>query len=108
MLPENIKKACQLAKNPNGCRYVENNEPCCVIAQLYVLDGGDIEKLKRCDNIQYNCITSLLQDDLLELDYPEYFLSQLQNKWDSRDICNNEELLEFAEKLWSEMEEGNA
>ena len=32
MVPENIKKACELARVPGNCVYRDKKGPCCVIA----------------------------------------------------------------------------
>lgn len=41
----NLYKALELATQPGACLYVYGGKPCCIIAQLYVLEGGKVEDM---------------------------------------------------------------
>lgn len=36
----NLYKALELATQPGACLYVYGGKPCCIIGQLYVLEGA--------------------------------------------------------------------
>lgn len=94
MLPENIKKACQLAKHPGQAMYYVDGEPSCFIAQLKELEGSK-EVLKEGRSFDAHNIVELNK-------YGVDRLQDLQDTWDSSEEITNEELLEFAEKIWQE------
>jgi len=98
-VPENIKKACELAKNPGSCKYSnEDGSPCCVIGQLYVLEGFNVSELKN----ENKAIDYLRSEniDLLFSKYGKDRLATLQCYWDSNSYATNEQLLEKAEEIW--------
>jgi len=91
MVTENIKKACQLARSPGGCKYYDEKGPCCVIANLFVLEQDDtIPEENR----------SVRFDHPISVKYGWGNLSQLQHFWDSSQKITNEQLLERAEEIW--------
>jgi hypothetical protein len=106
MVPEEIIKACQLAEGPRSCQYVNNGQPCCVIAQLYVLRGGDVEDMYEWDDVTRNSVSNIIEDFGIDFGYDEYQLSVLQALWDNCDTTvlddSRKLLLEKAEEVFSE------
>lgn len=102
MLPENIKKACELAQVPGECKYVVDEKPCCVMGQLYVLEGFDINDLKETSDMFCNIITDNQQ--LIDKKYGQLRLYDLQCYWDDYPLKTNEELLKKAEYLFKDYE----
>ena len=98
-LPENLTRACQQASEPGSCECVKNNNPTCVIACLYILEGGDIEEVKKWTEGQLISELPVNQRNLLNR-YNTDFLDYLQLEWDSGEFTN-ETLLIRAKKLWS-------
>ena len=99
-VPENIKKACELAKNPGSCKYSnKDGSPCCVIGQLYVLEGFDVTEFS-CQNTTIDHVKAE-NIDLLFSKYTKDRLTTLQFYWDSNNDATNEQLLEKAEEIWS-------
>lgn len=108
MLTENLRKACELAKNPGRCRYVLNNEPCCVIGQLGYLEGISLEELSKYDRDHndpdsVNQVVRKFGENYPELvKYDVNKLDQLQSFWDDGHATTNEELLLEAEAIWND------
>lgn len=104
-LPENIRKACKLAKKPGSCEYVDENFcPICVIAKLYVIEGGLPEVMAKWRNTQ--CVN--VDDPLMETLFAKYgreFLYNLQGFWDSNPSASNKDLIAKAETLWMSINE---
>ena len=98
-VPDNIAKACELAREPGGCKYIdEDGYPCCVIGQLYALEGFDTNDLK-----DVNKFSSYIESEnmfLLSDKYGKERLDNLQNYWDDSNERTNDQLLEKAAKLW--------
>lgn len=94
MLPENIKKACLLANHPGRAMYYVDDKPSCFIGQLCELEGSKIGIIEGC-NIGMLDVPKLNK-------YPIENLIDIQDFWDSKEERTNEELLEFAEKIWQE------
>jgi hypothetical protein len=103
MLPENIKKACELAQGAGECEYVIDGKPCCVIGQLYSLEGFDISNLEGNITCWHN--VSLRNKDIIDRKYGELKLERLQSFWDSSKNLTNEELLEAAESIFGDNED---
>lgn len=108
MLPENIKKACELAAEPGRCRYTNGNEPICVIGQLAVLEGCTVAELTE---FQENCNGNNTASDLVKFEpfksklekYDSGMLRSIQQYWDchaKRFASPNKELLYFTKELW--------
>jgi len=98
-VPDNIAKACELAKEAGQCRYVdEDGYPCCVIGQLYALEGFDTNDLKDVKNL----CSYIESENMLSISYKygKDKLSKLQEYWDSDNSVTNDQLLEKAAKLW--------
>ena len=98
-VPENIKKACELAKGPGQCKYSVGPDPYCVIGQLYTLEGFDVSEFK-CQNTTIDHVKAE-NIDLLFSKYTKDRLTTLQFYWDSNNDATNEQLLEKAEEIWS-------
>jgi len=97
-VPENIKKACELAKGPGQCKYSVGPDPYCVIGQLYTLEGFNVSELKN-ENTTIDYLRSE-NIDLLFSKYGKDRLATLQCYWDSNSYATNEQLLEKAEEIW--------
>jgi hypothetical protein len=94
MLPENIKKACLLAKHPGRAMYYVDDKPSCFIAQLNELEGLKNPLMEGA---------SFSTHQIVKLEkYGIDRLQDLQDFWDRSEETTNEELLEFAEKIWQE------
>lgn len=85
----NLRKAIDLAEKPGGCKYVRNGKPCCVIAQLAVLEGIPVEQISKWDVSKFPGIGSLLLEPLVNgasaitSKYPIILLNNLQGVWDT-------------------------
>ena len=100
MIPENIKKACELAKDPGSCKYTDGEKPLCVIAQLYVLEGGDVKDMLDWGTtvirrVEYNSILENMFDK-----YGLNNLVEMQYIWDKGEdeIASRNSLLKFVEE----------
>jgi hypothetical protein len=92
MVPENIKKACELAKDPGEGMYYNDGKPSCFIAQLVEVEGL---------NIHLGEGQTFDQHDIPELNkYGVETLQQLQDYWDGSKERTNKELLEYAEEFF--------
>lgn len=109
MLPENVKKACELACGPGDCKYVVNDEPYCVIGQLAVLEGCTVEELRAFkervsnDGSYSDGVLALIEHEPFKtkLDkYHPHFMDLLQSFWDETIKHSNKELLSEAESLY--------
>lgn len=79
---EKLLKAIDLAKKPGSCKYVIDGEPICVIAQLYVLEGGKVEDMEKWGDTVIQTIKKETED-LPALDgYDINILLDLQSYWD--------------------------
>ena len=108
MLPENVRKACELAKLPGGCTYVADGKPACVIGQLAVLEGCTVEQLSDFEQDNLNvAVLFLLDEEPFKTKLAKYnssFLDMLQMEWDSDPRLTNEKFILLAEKLYLEYE----
>jgi len=81
----NLRKAIDLAEKPSGCKYVVDGKPCCVIAQLAVLEGIPVEDISKWDR-QNSCGIGVLPltngVDVLVRKYPREVLVNMQGAWD--------------------------
>lgn len=85
----NLLKAIELAQGKGGCVYVKDGKPCCVIAQLHVLEGGSLSEMEEwSDETVANVITTFKPRTLTK--YPTGLLRGLQSIWDSRRGTNEE------------------
>lgn len=75
---ENLKQAIKLARGAGKCDYLNNGKPYCVIAQLYVLEGGSVEDLKEWEG----CTITGIDDRGCLKKYPIKLLDGLQSRWD--------------------------
>lgn len=109
MLPENVKKACELACGPGDCKYFVDDKPHCVIGQLAVLEGCTVQELKefkkrvKDDGSFADGVLNLIEHEPFKTKLSKYnaeFLDKLQHYWDSDTRINNEALLEEAERLY--------
>lgn len=83
---EKLLTAIDLAKNPGKCRYVIDEQPQCVIAQLAVLENVPIGTLKIWDFASNGESGGIGNIDPPELShYDMGLLENLQDIWDSRD-----------------------
>ena len=81
---EKLLKAIELATEFGNCTYVKKSEPCCVIAQLFVLEGGTIEDMIDWDVYTVNRLFGLNDKIVTVLSkYPLSLLNTLQACWDS-------------------------
>jgi hypothetical protein len=94
MVPENIKKACELAKNPGEAMYYVDGKPSCFIAQLVEIEGLKFTLMEGKAFNGHN-IPKLNKYDVERL-------QDLQDFWDNSEDRTNEELLNYAEELFSE------
>lgn len=95
MNKENLYKAIELAQGVGKCEYVVNDKPCCVIAQLITLEGGNVRNIPVEDN---GCgIFSLIEKNRyiaeLLVKYPKNLLIELQEIWDSNNIEEEAKIL---------------
>lgn len=98
-MKENLKKAIELANGAGSCQYrTEEGEPSCVIAQLYVLEGGDVNDLQEDCSVETLAGTSDKFCEILK-DYDMTLLNRLQMEWDVLGFVDdpNEALLKYAE-----------
>jgi hypothetical protein len=77
----NLDEAISLATDPRGCFYVAGGMPACVIAQLFVLEGGEVEKLKQMEGESISSISDACMGPLRR--YPRQLLVRLQSEWDT-------------------------
>lgn len=75
---ENLKQAIKLAMGAGKCDYLNNGKPYCVIAQLYVLEGGSPEDLKEWEG----CTITGIDDRGCLKKYSIKLLEGLQERWD--------------------------
>lgn len=88
----NLYKALALAKNPGNCLYVERGQPCCIIAQLYVLEGGTVEEMEGGGKFkEWSTIRRVYIDRAPTqlTKYPMNLLIAMQANWDSRNIFDS-------------------
>lgn len=73
----NLYKALELARGAGNCLYVENGEPCCIISQLFALEGGKVEEMR-----YWPLIGSMpcLPPEFVR--YPRELLVSMQAYWD--------------------------
>ena len=108
-VPANVVKAIGKARKPGGCKYVDRDKPCCVIAQLYILEGGNLEELKKFDTengILYDYISTTNDVRRRLFKHGDSELGELQYTWDNyvhKDKLSNhrKNLLERAKEIWS-------
>lgn len=80
-------RAIALARKPGSCLYIHEGKPCCVIAQLLLLEGGDLEDIKASwirDNNVHIPIHKVENRGRLAK-YPIKVLKELQAIWDYPD-----------------------
>ena len=109
-LKDNLLKAIEAAVNPGGCVYMDDGEPCCVIAQLAYMEGVPKSNLSNWDaapGLAGSDIGSLLNAS--RVSYPKAHaladkygadrLIHLQGMWDmSEDPATKIRMREFVEK----------
>lgn len=81
----NLYKALELARNPGNCLYVERGQPCCIIAQLFVLEGGTVEEMEsRGDYKEWSTVRRVYLDKAPPqlTKYPLELLVAMQSNWD--------------------------
>lgn len=101
-LPEEVEKACLNAKNGGSCESIKEDVPRCVIACLYVEEGGDIKDVRSWsrEDKPHKFVGDLTREQLGPLvKYDLEFLEYLQLAWDSGQITNQELVLKAFE-LW--------
>lgn len=76
-----LQTAIDKAKNPGKCRYVVDGRPSCVIAQLYILEGGSVDTLGKWRSTVIGCILEEQRPPKLA-HYPKGLLQNLQYLWD--------------------------
>lgn len=85
----NLLKAIELAQGKGGCVYVKDGKPCCVIAQLHILEGGSLSEMEEWDNLTVTEVMRDCQPDTLTK-YSVSLLSGLQTIWDNNKGTNEE------------------
>lgn len=87
-MKDNLLRAIALAQKPGSCLYIHEGKPCCVIAQLLLLEGGDLEDIKASwiDNGEHIPIHRVENRGRLAK-YPIKVLKQLQAIWDYPDYA---------------------
>lgn len=80
----NLYKALSLAKNPGNCKYVQDGKPCCIIAQLFVLEGGTVEEMGEENYPEWSTIRRVYHDQAPPqlTKYPLELLVAMQSNWD--------------------------
>lgn len=76
-----LQTAIDKAENPGECRYVVDGRPSCVIAQLYILEGGSVDTLEWWQSTVIGCILEEQRPPELAR-YPKGLLQNLQYLWD--------------------------
>lgn len=78
-----LQTAIDKAENPGARRYVVDGRPSCVIAQLYILEGGSVDTLEwwQWQSTVIGCILEEQRPPEL-VHYPEGLLQNLQYLWD--------------------------
>ena len=76
-----LQTAIDKAENPGACCYVVNGRPSCVIAQLYILEGGSVDTLKEWGATVIGCVLNERHPAELA-HYPKGLLQNLQYLWD--------------------------
>jgi hypothetical protein len=89
---QKVLKAIQLAKKPGKCQYIDNDKPCCVVAQLASLEGYSVSHLKTWDypvkvgeGANSSSIHAVFSDGkgkTLRKKYDSKLLQELQRLWD--------------------------
>lgn len=101
---EDLHAAISAAVNPGKCHYVLGGVVSCVIGQLYVIRGGNVNTLSRwgglgireCNGIAHLSATPTPIPEFVDL--PGTLLADLQEEWDKK--CDpTEELWERRAKL---------
>lgn len=88
----NLYKALELATMAGACLYVHNGKPCCIIAQLYVLEGGKVEDMLSVKNKlgEWSAVKHVYEDlappQLTK--YPKNLLITMQARWDAAELTN--------------------
>lgn len=76
-----LQTAIDKAENPGECRYVVDGRPSCVIAQLYILEGGSVDTLEEWGATVIGCVLNERHPAELA-HYPKTLLQSLQYLWD--------------------------
>lgn len=83
MSKANLLKAIDKAEMFGGCDYLHDDKTaCCVIAQLYVLEGGDPKDMDEWDNSQVDDIQITHDPEELKK-YDLRLLCSIQAVWDN-------------------------
>ena len=86
----NLQKAWDLSRpNLGSAEYLSGEEPNCIIAHLYILEGGKLENMRAWNNTG---IYPMYDEVPLLHKYERIFLTDLQDAFDSGDV-------EWVEKL---------
>ncbi len=83
---EKLRKAISQAQKFGGCKYVSEDKPCCVIAQLATLEGVPLEKLREWDEANSQSVLAIQPEELASYSFSR--LSQIQNFWDGIGTVN--------------------
>ena len=88
----NLQKAWELSRpNLGSAEYIKCEEPNCIIAHLYILEGGKVEDMRAWNN---SSIYSVLHDEIPFLHkYTREFLTNLQNAFDEENVGLVEKLI---------------
>jgi hypothetical protein len=87
---DRLLEAATLAREPGACRYVKDEQPCCVIAQLAVLHGAEISQIAKYDHHQGDELPAGLGVDSVDLrdfkleGWDRASLREIQAVWDRR------------------------
>lgn len=83
-MKDNLLRAIALAQKPGSCLYIHEGKPCCVIAQLLLLEGGDLEDIKASwiDWGNVHIPIHKVENRGRLAKYPIKVLKQLQTIWD--------------------------
>lgn len=87
----NLYKALELATKPGACLYVYGGKPCCIIGQLFVLEGGKVEDMiKEGGESRWSTVRRVYEDvappQLTK--YPKNLLITMQARWDAAELTN--------------------
>lgn len=77
-----LQTAIDKAETPGACRYVVDGRPSCVIAQLYILEGGSVDTLEEWGATVIGCVLDEWHPAEFA-HYPKGLLQNLQYLWDT-------------------------
>jgi hypothetical protein len=92
MNKQNLLKAIELAVSPGECKYFNDGKPCCVVGQLFALEGAKVEEFDECNGVSIGYPNSKIAHVMHYLDsYDTDLLDDLQSMWD-RDLDSEEDI----------------